>query len=105
MHYKSIVLEILEERPRLMEQLRSQRTAPAALNHYAGLLKTSHEVWMESLSRAKPNSDPSQIASEALEIALKELEDRLPAESPPDEAEPLTLDGAMAFLLRRTRPD
>ena len=52
---------------------------------YARELKTSHEAWKETLSQARPGSDPSQIASEALEMALKELEDRLPSASPPDE--------------------
>jgi hypothetical protein len=35
---------------------------------------------MEQLAQMKPGSDPIQISSEAFEIALKELQDRLPPE-------------------------
>ena len=74
------------------------------MEFYAKELKTSHEAWKELLSQAKPRSDQSQIASEALEIALKELEDRLPSESPPNENEPLTLEATMAFIRHHTPP-
>ena len=74
------------------------------LNHYSSELKTSHEAWKDRLLQAKPGSSPSQIASEALEIALKELEDSLPPASPPDETEPLSLDAAMAFIRRHMPP-
>jgi hypothetical protein len=62
-------------------------------------LKASHETWKETLTKAKPDSQPSQIASEALEMAIKELEARLPSVSPLAEGEPLSLDQAMAFVL------
>ena len=52
------------------------------MEFYARELKTSHEAWKETLVQAKPGSDPSQIASEAMEMAVKELEDRLPTASP-----------------------
>ena len=58
-------------------------------------------------ARAKPNLShqlldcPSQVASEALEFALHELESRLPPALPPDD-EALSLDAVMAFLCRPT---
>jgi hypothetical protein len=45
---------------------------------WATELKASHETWKQTLAEAKPGSEPSQIASEAMEMALKELEDRYP---------------------------
>ena len=59
-------------------------------------------AWQEQLSRARPGSDPAQIASEALEIALSELEGRLPPVSPPPEDEAPSLEEAVAFLRRHT---
>jgi len=38
------------------------------------------------------------ISSQAMEMALQELEDRLPSMSPQDEQEALSLDKAMAFI-------
>ena len=81
MQYKTITLHLLEQRPVLYGQLRRQRKLLAALDRYSATLKNLHESWMERLALAKPGSNESQIASEALEIALQELEDLLPPES------------------------
>ena len=104
MQYKTIVLEVLKQRPQLHEQLRSQRMLLPTMQRLASEFKTSHEAWKELLTKTKPGSDPSQIASEALEMALQELEAILPSERPSDEDDPLSLDAAMAFISRHTPP-
>jgi len=104
MLYKTIVLELLRQRPEMHEQLRKSRTLPPTLNRLAAELKASHEAWKGRLAAAMPGSDPSQIASEARELAVQELEASLPPVSPPDEDEAAFLDAAMAFLQRRTPP-
>ena len=98
MQYKTIVLELLRERTELHEQLRLTRRLLPTMETCAKELKASHEAWKETLAETRPDSDPSQIASEALELAVKELEDRLPSVSPQDDKEPLSLDQAMAFV-------
>ena len=100
MQYKTIIFELLQQRPQMHDQLRKSRKLLPTLELYARELKTSHEAWKEMLSQTRPGSDPSQIASEALEMALKEMEDRLPSASPQDGNEALFLDAAMAFLRR-----
>ena len=45
------------------------------------------------------------MVSEALEVALKELEDRLPTVTSAEIDEQLSLDEAMAFILVRTPPE
>ena len=102
MQYKTIVLELLQQRPEIHDQLRKNRKLLPALEFYAKELKTSHEAWKETLSQANSGSDQSQIASEAMEMALKELEDRLPSASPRNERKPLSLDEAMAFIRNPT---
>jgi hypothetical protein len=104
MYYKTMVLELLQQHSEIHEQLRNQRRLLPMLDLYSGELKTRHEAWKESLSRAKPASNASQIASEALEIALKELQDRLTSGSPPLGSEPLSLDAAMAFVRAHPPP-
>jgi hypothetical protein len=98
MLYKTIVLELLQQRTEFYEELRSARMLPSALETYSKELKTHHETWKETLSRARPGSDPSQIGSEALELALKELESRLPPVHPHEQDGVLSLDEAMAYL-------
>jgi hypothetical protein len=102
MHYKTIIYELLQQRPHMHEELRKDRKLLTTLEIYARELKTSHEGWKDLLTQMRPGSDPSQVSSEALEIAVKELEDRLPSESQQNESEGLFLDAAMLFLSRRT---
>ena len=104
MQYKTICLHMIQERPQMYDQLLSKRILLPTLERYAIQLRTSHQTWKELLSQAEPGSSESQIASEAMEIALKELEDSLPPASPPDEDETLSLDGAMAFIRLHTPP-
>jgi hypothetical protein len=48
--------------------------------------------------------EPGQISSEALELAVQDLRDLLPEESPPDGTGAPSLVAAMAFLRRHTPP-
>ena len=105
MQYKTIVLQLLEQRPELYNQLRKRRQLLPALDIYSDQLKTLHKEEKEALSQAKPDSDPIQISSEALEIALKAFEDRLPTNTQQDENETFSLDQAMAFVRNRSSRD
>ena len=80
------------------EKLRKARRLLPTLEYFAQELKRDHETQMDLLRRAKPGSQQSQIASEAMEMVVKDLEDRLPSEFLLNEAEPLSLDAAMAFI-------
>jgi hypothetical protein len=103
MLYKTIALEMIQENPELYERLRSSKRLLPAMDVYAIELKISHDMWKEQLSQANPNSDPRQVASEAMELAVQELRDRLPSGYQATEAEPLSLEAAMHFL-RHSRP-
>jgi hypothetical protein len=61
MKYKTIILELLQQRPEMLGELRKDRKLLPTLELYARELKTSHEAWKEVLSQAKPGSDPSRI--------------------------------------------
>ena len=105
MQYKTIVLQLLEQHPELYQQLRKRRQLLPALETYSEQLKAFHQDEMESLLQAMPGSDPIQIKSEALEIALKTFEDRLPISTHRDENETHSLDQAMAFVRNRSSRD
>ena len=96
MQYKTIVLELLQQHPEV-RRLRGKRML-ATLDHHAGQLKARHEAWKDRLAKATPGGNPGQIASAALEIALKELECMLSPELPADDSDPLTVEEAMAFI-------
>jgi hypothetical protein len=102
MLYKTIILELLRQQPQMHERLRRQRKLMATMESYAKELKQSHEAWMDLLAQARPGSNQNQISGEALAMALKNIQDRLPSESPPSEHETLFLDAAMMFIRRPT---
>lgn len=105
MQYKTIVLHLLEQNPEIYSQLRRQRKLLPTLELYAQDLKASHEAWQAQLFQTNPQSQPTQIASEALELALQELENRLRCESlPAEDDEPISLEAAMTSLRRHTPP-
>jgi hypothetical protein len=101
MQYKTIILEMFQQRPRMHEELRQQRKLLTTMEIYANELKESHEAITEQLRQARPDSDPRQISSEAFEMALKEMEDRLPPALVTDEHEEPRLDTAMAYIRSR----
>ena len=102
MQYKTIVLELLKQQTEFYNLLRITRRLLPTMEVCAQQLKDHHEAWKETLSQAKPDSDPSQINSQALELALKEMEDRLRSLSPQDDGELPTVDDAMAYLVAHT---
>ena len=101
MHYKTIVLELLKERPKIHRQLRRKRMLLQTVERYAKELRATHETWKDRLFQARPGSDPSQIVAEALEIALKELEGCLPSGDLPNQAEPLFLETELPVVRGR----
>ena len=102
MQYKTIILEFLQQRPWMYEQLRQERRLLKTVEMFSGELKTNHEAWMETLAATNPDSDPNQIANEAMEVALRELEECLSTAWPADKDETLSLDQAMAFIRTRS---
>jgi hypothetical protein len=107
MHYKTITLELLRQSPGLHQELRASGTLAQTMERYAALLKERHLAWTETLAQDRPGRDPAQISGEALEMALQDLREALPADSSPNAAateETLPLDAAMASLRRHTPP-
>ena len=102
MHYKTIALELLRQYPETYQKLRRSKSVLPALDRYASDLKASHEEWTAQLLGSNPGSNPVQIGSEALEIAIHELKERFRSDSPPSEADGFPLDDAMNFLRRHT---
>jgi hypothetical protein len=104
MHYKTMVLELLQQYPEIHDLLRRRRELLPALESYGTELKTRHDAWKETLSQVNPGSSESQVASAALEIALKELAYHFDSGSPPDPDNPLSLEEALVFLRRQLQP-
>lgn len=103
--YKTIVFELLRDRPALHERLRASGTLLQSMEQLAVAFRACHLSRMQQVTEARPGSEPSQLSSEALEMALQELQESLPPESPTSDDHTLSLDQAMAFLRRHMPAD
>jgi hypothetical protein len=74
MLYKTIVFELLAERPQLHEHLRLSRRLLPTLEWMAAELRDRHMDWTQALAQSRPDSTPEQLAAEAMELALRDLE-------------------------------
>jgi hypothetical protein len=99
MQYKTIVLGLLEAQP----TKRSGQEMLLDLDRYAHMLRDGHKSWITTLSEKRPDSNTEQIASEALELAIADLQDCLASESEAEDPWPLSLDAAMTYI-RNTKP-
>src|SRR5262249_26518624 len=94
----TIVLELIQKRPTYHRRLCGLRLMLPTLDQLARELKSNHEDWKKTLTEVTPGRDPFWIASDALERAIQELQDRLPSESTETEDAPRTPHAARAFL-------
>jgi hypothetical protein len=102
--YMTMVLELLKDQyAALHERLRQERKLLEIVNLHAAALKRYHEIRMDRLALAKPGSEESQIASEALELGIEDLREdlRFVSQMENGDAETFSLDVAMAYLSHR----
>ncbi len=100
MLYKTILLHRIQELPELYDRLLKSRALMATLDRFAVQLQDIHEEWKNRLRMKHPDKSEGQIASEATELALSELETVLHYAPIPSDG-PLSLDGAIAFISRQ----
>jgi hypothetical protein len=80
MKYKTIALELIQQRPVLCERLRRDRTLFSTMERLALELKTRHRELQTQLAQAAPDRAPTFLPIEAMELAVRELEEALPDE-------------------------
>jgi hypothetical protein len=102
LHYKGIILEWLVEHPAVYRRLLKKRLLKTTLKVYASKLMERHYVWQRRLAHMNPPRELSQLADDALPVALKELEYSLLAGLPPEQVKPLPMLEAMALVKRRS---
>ena len=103
MQYKTIAMELIEQRPQMHEKLKRERKLLSTMETIARELKASHEEISRDLASEQPQMEASLISSQAMEMAISELTDRLPpenfkGENPKGEEDELSLDQIMATL-------
>lgn len=107
MKYKTITLELIQQHSVLHDRLCRGRSLLPTMDRLSAALKLRHEAWKLELASTRPQSPPELIASEALELAIGELQADLRAESRPsaEQGGPLSLETAMAYLKHHTPTD
>ena len=100
MQYKTMVMELLEENNGLREKLHADGMLLAALDVLAGNLRERHRELMGEMQGSRTDGGFSGISSEALEIAVQEMRDRMTAYSDCDET--IDLDQLMREIVRHS---
>lgn len=95
MLYKTMVLGLLEAQP----VIRSENTLMLNLDLYSELLRSSHQAWIATLIQKRPGSNSEVIASEALELALADLQEHFQRESQAAGTGPLWIEAVMNTIL------
>ena len=83
MLYKTIILQMLEDRPAIYNRLKAERKSLATIEALASELKANQRVILADLKQANPRMDEQQLASQAMEMALADLESALDANTSP----------------------
>lgn len=105
MQYKTIVMELLEQHPQVHETLKQERKLLQTIESLARELKATHEQILRDLSEQQPplSSDRSSgTSSQAMEMAVAELQARLEILSGGANDDTLNLDQIMAQLLQHS---
>lgn len=99
MQYKTIVMELLEQNSELHNHLKQNRILLETIDVMALELKSSHEQTITELAAQQPDVPYSVICSQATEIAIVELQQRLAPTSDDETGEAMSLDQIMAQII------
>lgn len=98
MQYKTIMLELIQSNRPLHQQLCQERKLLTTVEEAALELKSRHQEILEEMALQNPESPAMQVYSQAFELALKEMEERLQPVSQTTEDSSLSLGEAMATI-------
>ena len=101
MQYKTIVMELLEQNPELYNQLKQDRKLLETIDVMALELKASHEQMIAELAEQQPDVAYSVICSQATEIAIAEVQQRLAPTSDHETGEAM-LEQLMASVMQHS---
>ena len=102
MHYKTIVLELLKQQPEMYGELIRSNSLISTLNQLASQLRESHLTILDQLTQKEPNQSQLLLKSEAMEIAVSQLQESLQTIPQSESAGALSLEGAMAYIKQHT---
>lgn len=100
MLYKTILLELLEQHPNYLEQLRQTRQTMTWLVETAFELQARHAEWNRVFFKQNPGSIPGQFSREALEMAIREVSLSFPHESAAEELGDFPIEEAIRWIHR-----
>ena len=102
MQYKTIVMELLEQNPELHNQLKQNQKLLETIDAMALELKSNHEQMIAELVEQQPDDAYSVICSQATEIAIAELQQRLAPMSEQETGEAMSLDQIIASVMQHS---
>ncbi len=105
MLYKTIVLELIQDRPELCARLRSEKLMLRTVESLALTLKTSQQAWQEQLVTTMRGDSEKLIGSRAMELAIRDMIESLPSEPSRNGDEAISLDALIQSVRSPTLPE
>ena len=98
MQYKTIALELLEQNTLRAEQLRKERQLLAMTEQLAVQLRERHLELTTLLKREHRDGESSVISSQAMEMAIAELQEQFPIQADDQDSETITTTDSPAVI-------
>ncbi len=92
MQYKTMILELLQQRTELHDQLRKDAEAPADTGTLRQGAEDSHEAWKETSVAGEAGQRPEPDRERGTGDSPQGTGGSFALRSPPDDSEPLSLD-------------
>ncbi|MFN8707414.1 MAG: hypothetical protein ACK526_13510 [Planctomyces sp.] len=85
MHYKTIVMELINDQPELLSTLRESRTLLPSIERWAVLLRSQHLALIDEYLRQTSGVTANEVSSQAMEVAVEQIREqfmRIPESQP-----------------------
>lgn len=77
MHYKTILMELINDHPELQSRLRESRTLLPSIEQWAVILRKQYRELIEEFLRQESSVTANEVSSRAMEVAVEQIREQL----------------------------
>ena len=77
MHYKTIVMELINDHPELQSRLRESQTLLQSIEQWAVILRRQHRDLIEEFLQQESGVTANEVSSRAMEVAVEQVREKL----------------------------
>jgi hypothetical protein len=77
MHYKTIVMELINDHPELQSRLLENQTLLPSIEQWAVILRRQHRELIEEFLQQESGVTANEVSSRAMEVAVEQIREQL----------------------------